>query len=350
MGFEHESHVYLLGDAALTGPVKTPELLSGFGGAEYYDASGNSVQERTCKLFQLSTTAAAAWSGNVGNASTFLSSLKNKCKYSPATALANLVLETAQIQAPIDASPSATFVILFAASGTGSPTLFVFRSTNPSSIETVANGDIAVEGSGKKIGAGLAKNLLLHRAQNAIPHKDLLPLCLARLQHQGLVKNYQQEGVGGTFSGLSVGAEGVSWQPSVLYLFSKSSGGLDESSIMVRVDCWDGATVVRTCLPGPQAVHVLGPIAVERSSWVSAWSKNWMNEALSNALKDGDSIRYVVRGIIGPYERMVIVDRQGPNKDAVSFVYDAKGMCSIGCHPIVSEFLDKEPVHGIWTV
>lgn len=224
----------------------------------------------------------------------------------------------------------------------------VFKSTAPTTLAELQTGDIAVEGSGRDTGEALSRAVRNHLSSQHLKD-NMLPVCVANLQHLGQTHNFLVKEFGGAFSGMSISATGIAWQEDTLYIFPDFSDPLIlDKYVIVRVECRDGVVIVKTHLPGPPSTVGFFPVGPERA-FVETWQGKWRTNLTLNAFANSEEIRYVAVG--GPEGRLFISDRRRPNPNEwIRTAMNADGKTEFSMADGVFKILQGAPRKTIFLV
>ncbi len=230
LGWKTRSNAYIAADSMLTGAVTSIDAQSSFGESQICEG-GNSVAERALKI-TVDEDLAIGLCGDFRVARGLASSVIRSYRRlrDPKAALQEMVASNGPFPRGCDAQ------LIVAWKGRPGPRLFCFNHDGSATLREAGTGEGFQLGSARAMHKGmtweLLKPLVALEDQGPAVH---LTATLGLLQSYGIHDYLLPDGVGGSFTGLTVTREAIAWQPDLLYL-------IDEPG----KDIWSGvATCVR---------------------------------------------------------------------------------------------------------
>ncbi len=327
LGWKTRSNVYIAADSMITGAATSINDHSSFGERQIVDGS-DSVAERALKIV-VNDDLAIGLCGDFRLARDLASSVFRAYRRlrDPEAALREMIVSNG----PFPIQHTAQLVVAWR--GEPCPRLFSFNHDGSGTFQELGHGEGVPLGSvramHKSMTQELLKRLFAVERQGSAAY---LAAALGALQSLGVHDYLLDDGVGGSFTGLSVSRETIAWQPDLLYL-------IDEPG----KEIWPG---VATCVRD-QNLIVTSTITnqprvfmttVEGANDPEQWSEMWSEFARA----------YITRGLFDfvvllGLERWVVVViemKQHSESKMLRFHADSIGSDGVSWFELHSEMRD----------
>jgi len=275
LGWIGEGSVFLVSDTAATRKGAAQRPLTSLG-QNQQRPDGVAVEESVAKLVPLGPHAVAALCGDARGATLLVRDVLRRL--GQGTSLHTAILQSGHSLHHHE-PPLGGFSILVAEWDSG-PRLLRYDSRDLE-LADITNHGVVFQGSlGKPVEARIRKEIEgLPKAP--IHSQVVLGVALAILQGIAASEDLVRDSVAGIFYGLQIDADGVHWQPNMLYVFhQKDQEALDHLPLNI-VGCriLGGLCTVGSSLNREVSIFVPAGDTTDRSAWMSRWQDSLGTEA-----------------------------------------------------------------------
>lgn len=264
LGWKTQSNTYVAADSMITGTAPSSDVQSSFGERQISGCSV-SVAERALKII-VDGDLAIGLCGVFRLARSLASDVIRSYRrlHDPEAAIQEMIVSNGPFSTGCDAK------LIVAWRGQPCPRLFSFNHDGSATLCEAGHGEGFQLGSASPMHKGLTwellKRIVALEDQGPAAH---LTAALGLLQSHGIHDYLLENGVGGSFTGLSVTREGIAWQPDLLYL-------IDEPG----KEIWSG---VATCVRDQNLIvnstmtneaRVFATTVNSENDWAQ-WFKSW---------------------------------------------------------------------------
>lgn len=307
LGWKTKSNVYLAADSMITGASTTIEDQSSFGESHIKDGV-DSVSERALKIV-LDGDLAIGLCGNFQLAIDMATFIFRSYRLS--RNLEQALQETAVSHGPFPMPMHRDVRLIVAWRGEPFPRLFSFNHDGYGAIHEFREGEGVPLGSVGPIQKGITQKLLpkLFSIESKSGSMAYLASVLGVLQSLGIHDYLLKDGVGGSFTGLCVNHESITWQPDLLYMIDEQ---VEDLRPCIATCIRDQSMIVNSSITGESLVFMT--IANDNND-LARWLVKWGEFAKSFILKK--KFDYVV--LLGLKHRVIIVVEMKGNAESKMF-------------------------------
>jgi hypothetical protein len=275
LGWISEGSAFLISDTSATWKGAAHRPLSSLG-QNQQRPDGFAVEESVAKLVPLGTHAVAALCGDARGATLLARDVLRRLDRG--TSLHTAILQSGHSLHHHE-PPLGGFSILVAEWDSG-PRLLRYDSRDLE-LADITNHGVVFQGSlGKPVEERIRKEI--EGLPKAPVHSQVvLGAALAILQGIAASEDLVRDSVAGIFYGLQIDADGVHWQPNMLYVFHQKDRAPQDDLPLHIVGCriLDGLCTVGSSLNREVSIFVPAGDTTDRSAWMSRWRDSLGTEA-----------------------------------------------------------------------
>jgi hypothetical protein len=275
LGWIGEGSVFLVSDTSATRKGVAQQPLSSLG-QNQQRPDGVAVEESVAKLVPLGSHAVAALCGDARGATLLVRDVLRRL--GRGTSLHGAILESGH-SLYHHHPPFGGFSILVAEWDSG-PRLLRYDSQNLA-LANVTDHGVVFQGSlGKQVVDRIRKEIE-GLPKPPVHGQVVLGAALAILQGIAASEDLVRDSVAGIFYGLQIDADGVHWQPNMLYVFHQKDRAPQDDLPLHIVGCriLDGLCTVGSSLNRAVNIFVPAGDTTDRSAWMTRWQDSLGTEA-----------------------------------------------------------------------
>ena len=313
LGWISESAVCLVTDTLVTKPGPSQRGMTSLGQTTQRD-DGLAVEEAAAKLVPLGPHAAAALCGDAAGAIALVTTALNSIKYG--TPVWDAILRAGH-SVHQNQPPFGDFSLLVAMWDSG-PKLLLYESRTLALADVSDNSPVTRGSLRAELQDRIRREIQGTPKLNRAREYALAP-ALAILQSLAASENLIEDMVGGIFYGLQINADGLHWQPSLLYVFHQDVDDAATAPPWNIVNCriLDGVCTVGSSLARQVRCFVPPGGYTDRSAWMSRWEESLGTAAALDTCRAVAFIR-VLGGSV------VLLPNDGTH---FGHYWDDKGLC-----------------------
>jgi hypothetical protein len=281
LGWVSESAVYLVADTSRTVQGPSNIGITSLGQRCQRD-DGLAVEDVAAKLVPLGNHAAAALCGDAAGATALVTKALKSIKL-------GVPVREALVQAGHSvhlATPPFGNIFVLVAIWDSGPRLLIYDSRSLDLTDASHSGPITVGSLRQEFQEGI-KAAVRRLPRPGPPREYALAPALAVLHSLAASENLIEDKVGGVFYGLQIDADGLHWQPSLLYAFHDDRPDVGTAPPWNIVNCriLDGVCTVGSSLTRQVRCLVPSGIRADRVSWMSRWEASLGTKAALEACR-----------------------------------------------------------------